>query len=41
MREVSAHCCYGKKAAETLIFTNIVPTSAFHVSSILMVEITF
>jgi hypothetical protein len=33
LREVSTHCCYGKGAAEGLVFTNMVPSSAFHVSS--------
>ena len=32
MDEVSNHCCYGKGAAQNLVFTNIQPSSAFHVS---------
>ena len=32
LHEVSGHCCYGKKATNDLVFTNIVPSSAFHVS---------
>ena len=30
--EVSKNCCYGKGAAQNLVFTNMVPSSAFHVS---------
>lgn len=31
MREVSSHCCYGKKAAEEVNVTSTTPSSAFHV----------
>ena len=29
--EVSSHCCYGKKPAENMTVSNVVPSSAFHV----------
>ena len=32
LSEVATHCCYGKGAARELVFTNITPSSAFHVS---------
>jgi len=32
LEEVSTHCCYGKGAAQQLVFTNITASSAFHVS---------
>lgn len=32
LEEVSSHCCYGKGAAQQLVFTNITASSAFHVS---------
>ena len=32
LSEVDTHCCYGKGAARELVFTNITPSSAFHVS---------
>ena len=36
MDEIGQHCCYGKGAAQNLVFTNIQPSSAFHVSYILL-----
>ena len=38
MEEVSDHCCYGKGAVENLVFTNIQPSSAFHVSVLVVKE---
>ena len=41
LSEVEKHCCYGKKAARDLVFLNITPSSAFHVSAVLLFVTNF
>lgn len=33
LAEIGKHCCYGKGAANSMVFTSIIPSSAYHVSS--------